>query len=268
MRGATIAICLALGCAHQSRRPLPVAGWRELRSAHFTLRTDLPEDSARSTLKKLETLRWWLQAAWSTGGDSPGRTQANVLSDWAELSTFTASPGIATLSRNGPLLGTAGQTAELLDARSPATAILADEVAHELIRRRMPGAPRWFHEALWAIAARMRGGEASAAQVRTELEAAVAVAAAEPVPRLQLAELERDPALRRARAEALEPWNPTVFVTRALILGATGSCDGAAEAMQHALDVLPDNRAPADVQALVERRVRISAACRPGAGPR
>ncbi|HZJ54163.1 MAG TPA: hypothetical protein VFD38_08485, partial [Myxococcaceae bacterium] len=148
MRGLLVVTCLALGCAHQSPRPPPLTGWRELRSAHFTLRTDLPEDSARSTLEKLETLRWWLQAAWSTGGDSPGTTAAIVLGTPAELATFTTSPGIATNSREGPLLVTAGLAAELLGDRSPAVEILAHEIAHELIQHRMPGAPRWFHEGL------------------------------------------------------------------------------------------------------------------------
>ena len=148
MRGVLLAICFALGCAHQSPRPPPLSGWRELRSTHFTLRTNLPEDSARSTLEKLETLRWWLQAAWSTGGDSPGTTHAIVLGDPAELSSFTPSPGIATISRDGPLLVTAGQPEGFLGDRSPAADLLAHEVAHELIRHRMPGAPRWFHEGL------------------------------------------------------------------------------------------------------------------------
>jgi len=124
-----------------------VQGWRELRSTHFRLRTDLPEDPARTTLEKLETLRWWLQAAWSTGGDSPGVSNAIVLDQPAELRTFTTMPGIATTARDGPLLVTA-VTETVFGDRSPWVQILAHEVAHELIRRRMPGAPRWFHEGL------------------------------------------------------------------------------------------------------------------------
>src|SRR5678816_2150373 len=100
MRGLLIVTCLALACAHQGPRPPPLTGWRELQSSHFRLRTNLPEDSARSTLETLETLRWWLQAAWSTGGDSPGTTEAIVLSDPAELSTFTPMGGLAATSRD------------------------------------------------------------------------------------------------------------------------------------------------------------------------
>jgi hypothetical protein len=87
-------------------------------------------------------------AAWSTGGDSPGTTEAIVLSDPAELAGFTRRRGIATISRDGPLLVTAGQPEGFLGDRSPAANLLAHEVAHELIRHRIPAAPRWFHEGL------------------------------------------------------------------------------------------------------------------------
>ena len=497
MRRLLFGTCLVLACAHRVQRP-PLEGWRELRSPHFRLRTDLAEESARSTLEKLETLRWWIQAAWSTGGDSPGTTNAIVLAEQAELRTFTEMPGIATTAREGPLLVTAG-TEGLFGDRSPRVQLLAHEVAHELIRRRMPGAPRWFDEGLagylqtvvalddhrvrfgfvrmdraepqgtpssaglelprtllslddtatrrwettsepeltdlylsarlwigllraeepvrmralevalaagtpwrrawadlrrqldlprlegklwrlvqaggwptevrsftplaaaltrpdnerhlapwevhlalselWAMAARTTGGEALGRQVRAELEAAAAAAPEEPLPQVRLAELERDPDVRRdraealvqrfpaspearvllarvlrddggpvegrqaaalaavtaapdsvdaltahaieevrtgnagpalrsvARAEALEPWNPTVFVARALVLRATGRCEEAVDAVQRALDVLPDDPPPGDVQALVRERERIATTCRSRAGP-
>jgi hypothetical protein len=501
MRGLLIVTCLALACAHQGPRPPPLTGWRELQSSHFRLRTNLPEDSSRSTLEKLETLRWWLQAAWSTGGDSPGTTEAIVLSDPAELAGFTPSPGIATISRDGPLLVTAGQPEGFLGDRSPAANLLAHEVAHELIRHRMPGAPRWFHEGLagyletifaiddrqvrfgilradqlywrptnlagqtqigatgnavprnllsleetesrrwesatpgelnelylsarlwvgvlrtqepmrmqaleaalaggaswrrawadlrsgldvarlqekvfwstlqsvnfpnevrtvtpppahagrpdgdrllarwevhltladlWEMAARTSGGQALAPRVRQELDAAAADAPDEPLSHIRLVELERDPDVRRERAEALvqrfpgsaearvllarvlrddggpvegrreaalaavtaapnnvdaltahaieevrsgnaagalksvaragqlEPWNPAVFVAQALVLGSIGLCQDAVDAVQRALDVLPDNPPPVDVQTLVRERQRIGQSC-------
>src|SRR5215472_4722772 len=106
MRLLLLAALLFFGCAHS--RPPPVDGWRELTSPHFRLRTDLPEGSARTTLEKLETLRWWLQSAWSTGGDSPGVTQAVVLDQPLELKTFTEVLGLATTTRDGSLLVTSG----------------------------------------------------------------------------------------------------------------------------------------------------------------
>ena len=490
MRPLLFAALLSLGCAHAW--PPPIEGWRELDSAHFRLRTDLPEDSARRTLEKLETLRWLLQAAWSTGGDSPGTTQAIVLDQPAELRTFTEVMGLATTTRGGALIVTAGAVFRFGD-RSPGVHVLAHEIAHDLIRRRMPGAPRWFHEGLagwlqtvvplddhrvrfgfefaggdpeklsltsstllvpsrllsldetafrnwetaseaeltdlylsarlwvsilrteepqrmralesalangtswhrawadlrrgidvprlqgkilrslqtgwtpevravspipssvtraasdrvlppwevhlcfadlWAMAARTRGGEALAANVKSELEAAAAAAPDEPLPQVRLADLESDRDLRRARAEALvqrfpgsadarvflarvlrddggslegretaaiaavraapdnvdaltayaievlrsgnsesalrsvaraeelEPWNPSIFVARALVLGAIGRCDDAADSMRRALDVLPDDPPAADVRTLIRERERIVQACR------
>ena len=491
MRLLLPAALLFFGCAHPGSPP--VDGWRELTSPHFRLRTDLPEGSARTTLEKLEMLRWWLQSAWSTGGDSPGVTQAIVLAEPVELQTFTEVMGLATATREGPLLVTAGTVYQFGD-RSPGIHVLAHEIAHELIRRRMPGVPRWFHEGLagylqtvfpmadgrirfgfvwtlqsdqpkseittsallvprrlqsldelatrnwetldewdltdfyvsarlwismlrieepesmqalekavasgtpwprawadllrsidlhrvhekllrslqmgwppefrdvaplpstvrhplserllvswevhlcladlWTLAAQTGGGEAAASQVRTELEAAAAAAPEQSLPQVRLADLERDPDRRRKSAEALvqrfpesadarvflarvlrddggsvegrhaatvaavkaspnnidaltayaieemrrgngdvalqsvaraaelEPWNPAVFVTRALVLGAVGRCDEAVAAGQQALDLLPDNPTASQVRVLADERDRIGRACR------
>jgi len=497
MRGVLVIGFITVACAHRAVVSPPATGWRELRSRHFRLRTDLPEGSARTTLVKLESLRWWLQSAWSTGGDSPGTTQAIVLASPSELRSFTEIMGLATTSREGPLLVTAGFEG-LLGDRSPPRALLAHEIGHELIRRRMPGAPRWFHEGLagylesveplddrtvrfrlatyvrrtspiysggtleddipmlsldatvgrhwetatdaqvedlyfwgrvwvavlrseepgrmkaldaalaagaswqhawadvrtqldvpylqeklwryvhaggwpsevheitpldrstlqppserdmdswevhlcfadlWAMAARTKGGSGLARNVRTELEAAAREAPGEVAPQVRLAALERDPARRRARAEELiarfpgspealvfrarvlrdeggqveerraaalaaiaaapdsvdaltahafeelqvgnaesalvsvsraaelEPWNSSVFVVRALVLGAIGRCDEAALEAQRAIDVLPDDPVYGDLKALIEERDRITRACMPARRP-
>jgi hypothetical protein len=501
MRGVLFVGCIALACAHTTptASPPPLTDWREVGSAHFRLRTDLPEGAARETLGKLDDLRTWLQAAWSTGGDSPGTTNVIVLSNANELWTFTHLSGIATTSRQGPVIVVAGTGSEFLFGdRSPQQQVLAHEVAHDLIRRRMPGAPRWFHEGLatylqtvfqrddrhirfglssvwnaphrkwvtdpevaiygpdppathilpldtlgtvrwedatpseivqlywsaciwiyllrtgepermsaleaalasgtpwrvawarlrngldpdrlreklfgigwktevreipsgsprappvseralapwevhlclaelWSLAARMPGGSGLAPRVRSEVEAAAAAAPDRPAPEVWLADLETDRDVRRERAEALvhrfpgnadalvfrarvlrddggsvegrrdaaleavtaapdnvdaltahaieeirtgdadgalrtvrraeelEPWNPTVFVAQALVLGSIGRCDDAVEAIQRALDVLPDNPPLADLRALVRERERIRGACHPTA---
>jgi Flp pilus assembly protein TadD len=66
-----------------------------------------------------------------------------------------------------------------------------------------------------------------------------------------------------AHAEQLEPWNPAVFVARAVVLGGIGQCDLAVDSLQRALDVLPDDPPPADVRTLIQERERISRTCRP-----
>jgi predicted TPR repeat methyltransferase len=67
-----------------------------------------------------------------------------------------------------------------------------------------------------------------------------------------------------ARAVKLAPWSP---VARAGVLGAIGRCDEAVDAVQRALDVLPDDPPPGDVRTLVRERQRIRASCRPAGGP-
>jgi tetratricopeptide (TPR) repeat protein len=78
---------------------------------------------------------------------------------------------------------------------------------------------------LWVMAARTKGGSNSARNVRTELEAAAREAPGEVLPQVRLADLERDPAKRRARAEelvALFPGSPAALVFRARVLGEEG----------------------------------------------
>lgn len=64
-----------------------------------------------------------------------------------------------------------------------------------------------------------------------------------------------------SRAAELEPWNSSVLVVRSLVLGAIGRWDEAAIEAQRAIDVLPDDPAPADLRALVQERERITGAC-------
>jgi hypothetical protein len=96
---------------------------------------------------------------------------------------------------------------------------------------------------------------------------------------VRLAELDRDegiPGLHQLMPpsgfasrslDELEPWNPGVFVARAVVLGAIGRCDEAVDAVQRALDVLPDDPPPSDVRALVRERERIRVSGRPADGP-
>ena len=150
MRPALAALTLAVGagCAHGPRAPA-VTGWRELRSAHFRLRTNLSVEDGRTTLRQLETLRAALAASWSDPLDPPGPTEAFVLHDPAELRTYSSWVGLATTTRRGPLLVTAGVEVSFGDG-SPDVVVLAHEVAHDVDRWRMPLVPRWFDEGLAA----------------------------------------------------------------------------------------------------------------------
>jgi Flp pilus assembly protein TadD len=65
------------------------------------------------------------------------------------------------------------------------------------------------------------------------------------------------------RAEALAPWNPGVFVTRAAVLARLGDCQEALDAVQRAMDVLPDEAPRAALAPLLQERARIQGTCRP-----
>ncbi|HEY1906350.1 MAG TPA: hypothetical protein VGG91_09920, partial [Myxococcaceae bacterium] len=148
MRAILMVGLLLFACAHDPRPP-QLDGWRELRSSHFVLRTDLPATDARITLERLETLRAALQSVWSEAddADTPGITGAIVLHDRTELRGFTPWAGFATVTRRGPLLVASGREVAFGDL-SPHPELLAHEVAHGLDRRWMPGAPRWFDEGM------------------------------------------------------------------------------------------------------------------------
>ena len=148
MRALLLTGLLLVGCAHGPRPP-ELDGWRELRSAHFLLRTDLPAPDARTTLERMEMLRAALQSVWSEADadDVPGITLAIVLRDGTELRSFTPWTGFATVIRRGPLIVASGTEVAFGDL-SPHPELLAHEVAHGLDRRWMPGAPRWFDEGM------------------------------------------------------------------------------------------------------------------------
>src|SRR5690348_13241730 len=106
MRGVLLIGCIAFGCAH-SARPPPLTGWKELRSDHFRLKTDLPLPAARVTLGRLETLRAALQSAWMVPGDTPDSAEVVVLGETTELLNFTDWLGLTGVSGALPLLVTA-----------------------------------------------------------------------------------------------------------------------------------------------------------------
>ena len=100
-------------------------------------------------MRRLETLRAALVASWPEPQEIPGSTDAVVLHDPAELRTYSSWVGLATTTRRGPLLVTAGVDVPFGDS-SPDVVVLAHEVAHDVNRWRMPVVPRWFDEGLAA----------------------------------------------------------------------------------------------------------------------
>ena len=130
MRGVLLIVCIT-GCVHQARTP-PLAGWKELRSEHFRLKTDLPPPAARTTLGRLETLRTALQSAWMVPGDTPDTADVVVLGDTTELLTFTDWLGLTSVSGARPQIVTAAGNPSAFEDELPFTTVLAHEMTHVL----------------------------------------------------------------------------------------------------------------------------------------
>jgi Flp pilus assembly protein TadD len=146
---------------------------------------------------------------------------------------------------------------------------VARRMSAEALVARFPASP----DARVFLARVIRDGGGPPEELRAAALAAIAVAP-DSVDALTTQAIEE---LRAGNAEGalvavshaaeLEPWNSSVFVVRSLVLGAIGRCDEAAVEAQRAIDVLPDDPAPADLRALVEERERITGACVPVTHP-
>ena len=191
----------------------------------------------------------WGMAARLKGGSNLGRNVRTELEAAAKEAPGEVVPQVrlASLERD--------------PARRPAR-------AEELVAR-FPRSP----EALVFRAAVLRDEGGPAEERRAAALAAIAVAP-DNVDALTAHALEE---LRAGNSEIalvaishaveLEPWNSSVFVFRALVLGAIGRCDAAALDAQRAIDVLPDDPVYGDLRALIEERDRITKACKPSTRP-
>jgi hypothetical protein len=146
---ALVSIWAIAGCATLPAWPAkggPI--WREAISTHFRLRSDLDEDDARETIRRLEEIRAsMLEMVWPGVPDPPIRTEVVVLRSSTELMVFVRDPHepplIAGLrAERSPL------PASLLfagtDLRTMST--LVHELAHDLSEWFLPIQPLWYSE--------------------------------------------------------------------------------------------------------------------------
>lgn len=101
----------ALACSCAAPKVLgvcPAKGgypWRELTTAHFLVETDLDEDDARGMTLELERYRRAIALTWGPAFDPPGRLEAVVFRDYAELARFnTRFYGFFSAQGRRPLL--------------------------------------------------------------------------------------------------------------------------------------------------------------------
>lgn len=143
-RGLVLFLALA-ACAHGQRSKDPNA-WRELTSAHFTLRTDLAEPEARASIGQLEVVRAALLAgSWYGATEPQGRTLVIQVEDESELEEF-ARLGIAGFAATDAF----GERVLVMSAEHGAfeQTVTKHELAHALADHILLRQPRWLSEGL------------------------------------------------------------------------------------------------------------------------
>jgi hypothetical protein len=135
-------LCWVLLCACSS-------GWRELRSEHFDLFTDLDAPTAQLAAEQLETFHAALRK--TTGIEPRGTVEVIVFSEWSDYSTHAPRVSGAfftpfgTLHSQRPTLVATGKD---FGERSAARAALMHELAHFFWMWAAPGLPEWLNEGL------------------------------------------------------------------------------------------------------------------------
>ena len=162
MRIAVVAIALVLaGCARNLRSTDP-ANWLELRSDHFTQRTDLPQIDAGSVIAQLELQRAALVAAgWQGTGQSSESTFVVALASACEVNEFARKE----------VEGFAGHDAfgqPLIVIGAGDGHIIKHELAHLLNSAFLTTQPRWLQEGLAAYMETLRLDGESGEVVRGE----------------------------------------------------------------------------------------------------
>ncbi|XSF00257.1 hypothetical protein VZL07_27090 [Pseudomyxococcus flavus] len=131
-------------CPREGGRP-----WVEVRSPHFTVRTNLDATTAEEAAQELEMLRQGLLQAWGGSFDPPGTVDIILLHNRSALEEFTniRIEGFSTSTEDGPLLVLAGHAYALSEATADITT-QAHELTHYLSERALVRQPRWLSEGL------------------------------------------------------------------------------------------------------------------------
>lgn len=146
-----LAVAACLGCAAGPRlRPVPPdgGGWREVRTEHFALRTDLPPDRARALAVELEAVAVALDRA--LFGDRSGPLDLDVdviaMADEADLEPFMPR-GLRAVTYSD---ARSGRLVILMPGSFGALqrAIVAHELSHALLAASHARQPPWFREGI------------------------------------------------------------------------------------------------------------------------
>ncbi|MFP2927467.1 hypothetical protein ACLESO_20170 [Pyxidicoccus sp. 3LG] len=133
-------------CPLEGGRP-----WVEVRSSHFSVRTNLDAETAEEATRELEMLRQGLLQAWGGSFDPPGSVEVIVLRHQTAMEEFTnvRIEGFSATTSEGPVLVLAGN-AYALSEDSADLATQAHELTHYLSEFALVRQPRWLSEGLAA----------------------------------------------------------------------------------------------------------------------
>lgn len=133
-------------CPAEGGRP-----WVEVRSPHFSVRTNLDADTAEDAARELELLRQGLLQAWAGTFDPPGTVEVIVLRNRSALEEFTnvRIEGFSATTADGPVLVLAGNAYALSEAPAD-VGTQAHELTHYLSEFALVRQPRWLSEGLAA----------------------------------------------------------------------------------------------------------------------
>nr|WP_238539647.1 hypothetical protein [Corallococcus macrosporus] len=131
-------------CPLEGGRP-----WVEVRSPHFTVRSNLDAETAEEAARELELLREGLLQAWGGSFDPPGTVDIILLHNRSALEEFTdlRIEGFSTTTEDGPLLVLAGHAYAFVEATADTTT-QAHELTHYLSELALVRQPRWLSEGL------------------------------------------------------------------------------------------------------------------------
>jgi tetratricopeptide (TPR) repeat protein len=137
---------LGLGCAHAAT---PTGGaWKEARSRHFVIQSDLDDHELEDFTLEFERSYVAIRSCIVPNGDDPpGVSRVLLLGNWEEYASIRHGSSAHFTIRRSPI-----ETIPMIvlpaRKRERMLEVFQHELVHRFIRHYFPPAPRWFHEGL------------------------------------------------------------------------------------------------------------------------
>lgn len=124
-------------------------GWRELKSAHFVLHTDLETTRARALLDEFEDIRQFFEVVlFPSEAQLPGHSTVVVFASRAEYVQFMQETTVAMFRLSESFAAEPTLVLSAGDSETEARQHFQHELTHRYVAFTMPGAPVWLNEGL------------------------------------------------------------------------------------------------------------------------